>query len=129
MSGILHWLRIRAGAGEPFSKGIAKPVAPQPDEPVVLTAVENTQDVHNIVVCTLCSYVPTHLLPLATPHIPFDEVERSESMLPLAQSSGTKPVKLCRCYPTKLLGTSPHWYRSRSYRARVVRCSQAFLVV
>ena len=26
----------------------------------------------------------------------------------------------CRCYPTKLLGTSPHWYRSRSYRARVV---------
>ena len=73
MSGILHWLRIRAGAGEPFSKGIAKPVAPQPDEPVVLTAVESTQDVHNIVVCTLCSYVPTHLLPLATPHIPFKE--------------------------------------------------------
>ena len=33
---------------------------------------------------------------------------------------------LCRCYPTKLLGTSPHWYRSRSYRARVVRCPPAY---
>ena len=72
MSGILHLLRTRAGAGEPFSKAIAKPVAPQPDEPVVLTAVENTQEVHNIVVCTLCSYFLTHLLhllPLNTLHI------------------------------------------------------------
>ena len=42
-------------AGEPFSKSIAKPVAPKPDEPFVLTAVENTADVHNVIVCTLCS--------------------------------------------------------------------------
>ena len=74
LSGILHLLRISAGAGEPFSKGIAKPMAPQPDEPVVLTAVENTQSIHNVVVCTLCSHVPTHLLhllPLATSQIIF----------------------------------------------------------
>ena len=94
----------------------------------MLTAVENTQDVHNIVVCTLCSYVPTHLLPLATPYAALEEVGTSARMLLLAKSSVTKPVSLCRCYPTKLLGTSPHWYRSRSYRARVVRCPQAFLV-
>ena len=33
----------------------------------------------------------------------------------------------CRCYPTKLLGTSPHWYRSRSYRARVVCSAVSYL--
>ncbi len=82
MPGILHGLITRAGAGEPFSKGIAEPVAPQPDEPVVLTAVENTQDVHNVVVCTLCSYVPTRLLPLAMPHTAFTEVGMSEHMHP-----------------------------------------------
>lgn len=56
----IAFTKKHSGAGEPFSK--AKPVAPQPDEPVVLTAVENTQDVHNVVVCTLCSYFHTHLL-------------------------------------------------------------------
>ena len=45
-----------------------------------LRVVENTDDVHNVVVCTLCS-----------------------------------------CYPRSLLGMSPTWYRSASYRARVVR--------
>ena len=45
-----------------------------------LVAVENTQDVHNVVVCTLCS-----------------------------------------CYPRDLLGLPPSWYKSRAYRARVVR--------
>lgn len=28
---------------------------------------------------------------------------------------------LCSCYPFKLLGYSPSWYKSRSYRARVVK--------
>lgn len=46
----------------------------------VLYAVENTPEVHNVVVCTLCS-----------------------------------------CYPKPLLGIPPDWYKSRSYRSRVVR--------
>lgn len=49
------------------------------EEPV-FKVVANTQDRHNVIVCTLCS-----------------------------------------CYPTGLLGPSPHWYRSVEYRARVVR--------
>jgi nitrile hydratase len=44
-----------------------------------LVAVENTPEIHNVVVCTLCS-----------------------------------------CYPRQLLGMPPHWYKSRSYRARCV---------
>jgi nitrile hydratase len=48
--------------------------------PTVLTVVENTPAVHNLVVCTLCS-----------------------------------------CYPRSILGMSPDWYKSRSYRARAVR--------
>ena len=28
---------------------------------------------------------------------------------------------LCSCYPAGLLGLSPAWYKSRNYRARVVR--------
>jgi nitrile hydratase subunit alpha len=51
-----------------------------------LIAVENTTDVHNVVVCTLCS-----------------------------------------CYPRDLLGLPPSWYKSRSYRARVVREPRAVL--
>ena len=42
--------------------------------------VENTETVHNVIVCTLCS-----------------------------------------CYPRQLLGPQPAWYKSRAYRARVVR--------
>jgi nitrile hydratase alpha subunit len=45
-----------------------------------LVVVENTPDVHNMIVCTLCS-----------------------------------------CYPRWLLGLPPDWYKSRSYRSRVVR--------
>jgi nitrile hydratase len=45
-----------------------------------LVAVENTPQVHNVVVCTLCS-----------------------------------------CYPRVLLGIPPDWYKSRSYRSRMVR--------
>jgi nitrile hydratase alpha subunit len=47
---------------------------------VKLTAVENTDEVHNVIVCTLCS-----------------------------------------CYPRGLLGLPPDWYRSKRYRARIVR--------
>lgn len=52
----------------------------------VLTAVENTPDVHNLVVCTLCS-----------------------------------------CYPISILGLSPPWYKSRSYRAQAVRRPRTLL--
>lgn len=45
-----------------------------------LTVVENTDEIHNVVVCTLCS-----------------------------------------CYPWPLLGMPPEWYKSFSYRARIVR--------
>ena len=45
-----------------------------------LLVVENTRDVHNAIVCTLCS-----------------------------------------CYPRMLLGIPPDWYKSRSYRSRMVR--------
>ena len=44
-----------------------------------MTVVENTEDVQNVVVCTLCS-----------------------------------------CYPRAVLGMPPDWYRSKSYRSRVV---------
>jgi len=49
-------------------------------EPYEFTVMENTDDVHNVIVCTLCS-----------------------------------------CYPRALLGMSPAWYKSNSYRSRVVR--------
>ena len=49
-------------------------------EPYEYTVMENTDDTHNVIVCTLCS-----------------------------------------CYPRALLGMSPAWYKSSSYRARVVR--------
>ncbi len=51
-----------------------------------LEAVENTDAVHHVVVCTLCS-----------------------------------------CYPRNLLGIPPAWYKSREYRARVVREPRAVL--
>ena len=49
-------------------------------EPYEFTVMVNTDDTHNVIVCTLCS-----------------------------------------CYPRALLGMSPAWYKSSSYRARVVR--------
>jgi len=55
-------------------------------EPYEFTVLENTDDVHNVIVCTLCS-----------------------------------------CYPRALLGMSPAWYKSASYRARVVREPRAVL--
>jgi len=54
--------------------------------PTNLIAVENTDTVHNVVVCTLCS-----------------------------------------CYPRTILGLPPSWYKSREYRARIVREPRAVL--
>jgi nitrile hydratase len=51
-----------------------------------LVVVENTPDVHNVIVCTLCS-----------------------------------------CYPWPVLGLPPNWYKSPSYRSRVVREPRAVL--
>ena len=51
-----------------------------------LVVVENTPQVHNVIVCTLCS-----------------------------------------CYPRMLLGIPPDWYKSRSYRSRMVREPRAVL--
>ena len=48
--------------------------------PYEFTVMENTDEVHNVIVCTLCS-----------------------------------------CYPRSLLGMSPAWYKSKNYRARVIR--------
>jgi len=48
--------------------------------PYEFTVMENTDNIHNVIVCTLCS-----------------------------------------CYPRSLLGMSPAWYKSLSYRSRVVR--------
>ncbi|SMF72921.1 nitrile hydratase [Tistlia consotensis] len=54
--------------------------------PLEFTVLENTDRLHNVVVCTLCS-----------------------------------------CYPRALLGQSPAWYKSKNYRARVVREPRAVL--
>ena len=45
-----------------------------------LAIVENTPDLHHVIVCTLCS-----------------------------------------CYPTAILGSPPAWYKSKAYRARLVK--------
>lgn len=55
-------------------------------EPYEFTVMENTETVHNVIVCTLCS-----------------------------------------CYPRSLLGMSPAWYKSKSYRSRIVREPRAVL--
>ena len=55
-------------------------VAPAGHGEVDLRVVENTDEVHNVIVCTLCS-----------------------------------------CYPLRLLGTPPSWYKTAAYRSRVVR--------
>ncbi|WP_425833192.1 nitrile hydratase subunit alpha [Streptomyces fractus] len=55
-------------------------------QPQRLRVTENTESVHNVIVCTLCS-----------------------------------------CYPLRLLGPSPGWYKSEAYRSRVVREPRAVL--
>ena len=52
----------------------------------LLVALENTEERHNLVVCTLCS-----------------------------------------CYPKRILGIPPDWYKSRAYRSRAVREPRAVL--
>ena len=54
--------------------------------PMRLVVLQNTPQVHNVIVCTLCS-----------------------------------------CYPRPLLGIPPDWYKSRSYRSRMVREPRAVL--
>jgi nitrile hydratase subunit alpha len=51
-----------------------------------VVVLENTEHLHNVIVCTLCS-----------------------------------------CYPFRLLGMSPGWYKSPAYRSRVVREPRAVL--
>jgi nitrile hydratase alpha subunit len=51
-----------------------------------LIVVENTPQLHNVIVCTLCS-----------------------------------------CYPRQIIGLPPSWYKSREYRARIVREPRAVL--
>jgi nitrile hydratase len=66
----------------------------------------------------------------------------NEAALELGFSLGSTPIHavkdtldvhhvivctLCSCYPTGLLGEKPDWYKSRAYRARVVREPRAVL--
>jgi nitrile hydratase len=75
--GFRQALREDAGAA---AASMGMPVAPNGHDEVDLRVVENTEDVHNVIVCTLCS-----------------------------------------CYPLRLLGTPPSWYKTAAYRSRVVR--------
>jgi nitrile hydratase len=75
--GFRQALREDAGAA---AASLGMPVAPNGHDEVDLRVVENTEDVHNVIVCTLCS-----------------------------------------CYPLRLLGTPPSWYKTAAYRSRVVR--------
>ncbi len=71
--------QLLADAGA-AAASLGMPVAPAGQGELDLRAVENTEAVHNVIVCTLCS-----------------------------------------CYPLRLLGTPPSWYKSAAYRSRVVR--------
>ena len=75
--GFRRALLADAGAA---AASLGMPVGPAGNGEVDLRAVENTAEVHNVVVCTLCS-----------------------------------------CYPLRLLGTPPSWYKDAAYRSRVVR--------
>ena len=75
--GVRRALLEDAGA---LAASMGMPVGPAGHGAVDLRVVENTDEVHNVVVCTLCS-----------------------------------------CYPLRLLGTPPTWYKSEAYRSRVVR--------
>jgi nitrile hydratase len=75
--GVRRALLADAGA---VAAAMGMPVAPAGHGEVDLRVVENTVEVHNVIVCTLCS-----------------------------------------CYPLRLLGTPPSWYKTAAYRSRVVR--------
>jgi nitrile hydratase len=72
--------------GGAVAASMGMPVAPAGHGEVDLRVVENTEVVHNVIVCTLCS-----------------------------------------CYPLRLLGTPPAWYKSPAYRSRVVRDPRGML--
>lgn len=74
---MIHFFCLLQAAAAAAELGIT---TSNPNAPTVLRVLENTDEVHHVVVCTLCS-----------------------------------------CYPTALLGLSPAWYKSSSYRSRVVR--------
>ncbi len=66
--------------GGAAAASMGMPVGPAGHGDVDLRVVENTEAMHNVIVCTLCS-----------------------------------------CYPLRLLGTPPSWYKTAAYRSRVVR--------
>nr|MCW2727154.1 nthA [Aeromicrobium sp.] len=72
--------------GSRVAAGLGMRVAPLGQPEVQLRVVANTDAVHNVLVCTLCS-----------------------------------------CYPLRLLGTPPTWYKSLEYRSRIVRDPRATL--
>ena len=67
---------LLADAGA-VAASMGMPVGPAGHGEVDLRVVENTDEVHNVIVCTLCS-----------------------------------------CYPLRLLGTPPSWYKTAAYRSR-----------
>ena len=73
-------LLLRDGTAAVETMGVDMSHAPK------LAVVENTPQVHNVIVCTLCS-----------------------------------------CYPRKLLGIPPAWYKSHAYRSRTVIDPRAVL--
>lgn len=59
-----------------------------------------------------------------------DRTSSTEQLRVVANSAERHNVvvcTLCSCYPTRLLGPSPSWYKSAAYRARVVREPRAVL--
>jgi nitrile hydratase len=74
------------GDGGAVAASMGMPVGPAGHGEVDLRVVENTQAMHNVIVCTLCS-----------------------------------------CYPLRLLGTPPAWYKTAAYRSRVVRDPRSVL--
>jgi nitrile hydratase subunit alpha len=74
------------GDGGAVAASMGMPVGPAGHGEVDLRVVENTEAMHNVIVCTLCS-----------------------------------------CYPLRLLGTPPAWYKTAAYRSRVVRDPRSVL--
>jgi nitrile hydratase subunit alpha len=59
-----------------------------------------------------------------------DRTSSTEQLRVVANSAERHNVvvcTLCSCYPIRLLGPSPSWYRSAAYRARAVREPRAVL--
>jgi nitrile hydratase subunit alpha len=81
--GFRQALLVDGGAA---AASMGMPVGPAGHGEVDLRVVENTEAMHNVIVCTLCS-----------------------------------------CYPLRLLGTPPAWYKTAAYRSRVVRDPRSVL--